>query len=274
MALVPAGASAATKPTPCTGELSFNDPAGDAFDPLLSPAQPNMDLLGGFFTADEGASALEVDANVVVANLNRQVPPGSESIEWQMLWQAGARGYYVWADIDPEGKLTFGGAGYDSTGVVDETFATQGRLYEGGKGVVQIRIPARLAPRGATLENPYASSLERVAGVYLADDYAPDQGYGKNFSVKPCPALLRVAVSPRRTKRGRRTRFGFSVSAPQGGRSAPVAGAAVRFAGRRATTNARGRASITTTLSRPGRYRAAVTKPGFRAGSAEVLVTR
>jgi hypothetical protein len=81
---------------------------------------------------------------------------------------------------------------------------------------------------------------------------------------------LRLTVSPRRARTGRRTTFRFRVTA--GGR--PVARALVRFAGRRARTGRRGRARITATLRRPGRRTARASKSGFGRGRAGVLVRR
>jgi hypothetical protein len=65
--------------------------------------------------------------------------------------------------------------------------------------------------------------------------------------------VLRLSVRPRVVRAGRRTAFTF--------RAAP--GSLIRFAGKRATTGPRGRATIAATLRRRGVWRAVATKPGF-----------
>jgi hypothetical protein len=82
---------------------------------------------------------------------------------------------------------------------------------------------------------------------------------------------MRLAVSPRALHPGERTTFGFRVTAA--GRR-PVAGAVVRFAGRRVRTGSAGTAQITTTLHRLGLRVARAKKPGFRTARASVRVRR
>jgi hypothetical protein len=57
-------------------------------------------------------------------------------------------------------------------------------------------------------------------------------------------------------------------------RELPLAGAVVRFRGKRARTNAAGRARIAKRLPSPGRYRATVTKPGLKRVRVAVRVRR
>jgi hypothetical protein len=83
---------------------------------------------------------------------------------------------------------------------------------------------------------------------------------------------LRVAVKPRRVRAGSRRAFAFRVVTS--GARAPVAGALVRFAGRSATTDAAGAATITARLRRPGRRFVRVTADGFPAARAVVRVRR
>jgi hypothetical protein len=78
---------------------------------------------------------------------------------------------------------------------------------------------------------------------------------------------LRTSVLPRVAVVGRSTRFAFRVRRSGG---APVAGATVELAGRRARTGPRGRASIVAALPRRGTWVARASKPGFRAARAEV----
>jgi hypothetical protein len=274
VAAAPAAALDAQKPaTPCRGP-SFTDPPGDAVDLLFQGAQDNMDLLGGFFKTERRANGLELTANLVISDLSRKIPPVADAVEWQMSWTRADSGYYVAAHVEGA-ATTFSGVVYDPvTGLPSDSFDTRGKLFEGKRGVVQIEIPSSArGAAGANLTDPYGTSYEVLGAYYSADDYAPDEGYGKPYTVAPCPAPIRLAVSPKTAKKGKKTRFGFTATARQAGRSLPLEGAAVAFAGRRATTNSRGRAAITTTFSNAGRYRATATKTGFKAGSTEIQVT-
>jgi hypothetical protein len=82
---------------------------------------------------------------------------------------------------------------------------------------------------------------------------------------------LRLRVFPRRVHAGRTVRFRFRV---RGRRGRPVRGARIAFAGRRARSGRRGRASITRRLRTPGTYRARACKRGYRCGRARVRVLR
>jgi S-formylglutathione hydrolase FrmB len=79
---------------------------------------------------------------------------------------------------------------------------------------------------------------------------------------------LRLVVRPRRVRAGKRVRFRFR--ATEAGR--PVRGAVVRFAGKRARTNRRGRARIRIRLHRRGLRRATVSSRGMGSGVARVRV--
>jgi hypothetical protein len=85
---------------------------------------------------------------------------------------------------------------------------------------------------------------------------------------------LRLTVRPRRVRRGHRTRFRFRVTYVERGQRRGLAGAGIRFAGRRARTNPRGRARIVARLVRPGSRRVRASKRGFRIATARVRVVR
>jgi hypothetical protein len=80
---------------------------------------------------------------------------------------------------------------------------------------------------------------------------------------------MRLAVTPRNVRVGKLVRVRFSVSSAS---RQCKHGATVRFAGKRATINAHGRATIPIRLQRPGRYLARATKPGCRPSRAAVHV--
>jgi len=82
---------------------------------------------------------------------------------------------------------------------------------------------------------------------------------------------IRVRVEPRSVRRvRRRTIFSFTTQTQSG---LVVPGATVRFAGRRTTTDERGRARIVARLGR-GKHPVRASKPGLRAGRSMVYVHR
>ena len=86
-------------------------------------------------------------------------------------------------------------------------------------------------------------------------------------------ARIRVAVRPRRAVAGRRTRFRVRAYLGKTPRQ-PVAGAVVRLAGRRATTNALGRAVIATAPRGRRRMRVSARKAPLAPGRAFVRIRR
>jgi hypothetical protein len=93
-------------------------------------------------------------------------------------------------------------------------------------------------------------------------------------SAIPCSATLRerirLSVTPSSARRCRARRFSFTATTASG----PLAGATVRFANRRAVTDARGRAAFPARICASGPRRAVVVAAGFRKGSATVRVVR
>ena len=83
---------------------------------------------------------------------------------------------------------------------------------------------------------------------------------------------LRLAVSPKRARVGRLTRFRLRVDALVDGRCTPISAATVRFAGRRASTDSDGRAVISHRFLRAGSRRAIAARRGFRRDAATVRV--
>ena len=90
----------------------------------------------------------------------------------------------------------------------------------------------------------------------------------------PVRARIRLKASPARVSVGRRKRFTFKATTRWGGKRIAVARATVRFAGKRARTNKRGRTRISVRLGRRGRRRARATKRGMRPGTATVRAFR
>jgi hypothetical protein len=76
------------------------------------------------------------------------------------------------------------------------------------------------------------------------------------------PTSMSLHVRPARVRAGRTVRFRFKVLS-RGGTVARVAGALVRFGGKRARTGSDGLAHITVRHRHPGRKRASASKPGL-----------
>lgn len=101
--------------------------------------------------------------------------------------------------------------------------------------------------------------------ITVLGDTAPD----------PAPAgKPHLAVRPRTLRAGERRRVRFHASLADSARRAPLAGAEIRFAGRRLRTNARGKASAVVRLRRPGARVASMTTPDGRTVTRKVRVTR
>jgi hypothetical protein len=85
------------------------------------------------------------------------------------------------------------------------------------------------------------------------------------------PTSMRLSVRPVRVRAGRRVRFRFKVLT-RGATPARVAGALIRFGGRKARTDADGIARIAVRHMRTGRKRASASKPGLGKAVAKLRV--
>ena len=109
-----------------------------------------------------------------------------------------------------------------------------------------------------------ANSQGRVLGeALLSSGLPPVRGGGARDRLK-------MTVTPKRVRKGRRVRFSFRVTA--GGD--PVARARISFGGKRMRTNSRGRAAATIRFRKPGLKRARVGATRLVKGSARVRVLR
>jgi hypothetical protein len=86
------------------------------------------------------------------------------------------------------------------------------------------------------------------------------------------PSRLRVTVSPRAARVGRRLRLRVAVTGSIGGRRVALAGAKVRTGRARARTNRHGMATVTLMPRKPGPRRVTGTLRGFRSGHATLRV--
>jgi hypothetical protein len=83
---------------------------------------------------------------------------------------------------------------------------------------------------------------------------------------------MRLVAKPKKVRAGKRVRFRFKVLTT-GRTPARVAGALVRFGGRRARTDATGIARITVYHSKTGTKRASASKPGLGKAVTKLRVT-
>jgi len=186
----PAAALEASKPAPC-GPPAFNDPAGDATDQAFGKAPDNLDITSGFFRTDTTGTT----ANIEVANLSKAVPADSTAVVWRMLWTSDGTDYYTNAVVYFDGSEVFQYGTIIDAGVTslsNPVGDTQGKFFEGPKGIVQLAIPADLAKAGAkfTATSAYSARGRIVPGANRGlnslQDTAPDAGAGKSYTVEPC----------------------------------------------------------------------------------------
>ncbi|HEX8744833.1 MAG TPA: alpha/beta hydrolase [Thermoleophilaceae bacterium] len=111
---------------------------------------------------------------------------------------------------------------------------------------------------------PFVDEEERT--VRLMRDF-----FGKHV-VEQAGARIRLAVTPRHPRLGRRTRFRVRVVVGEARR--PLAGALVRVLGRRARSDAGGRAVVVATPRRAGLVRTAASKETLARGRKTIRVLR
>jgi endoglycosylceramidase len=167
------------------------------------------------------------------------------------------------------------------------TRAGGGALASGA--LTEIALPARQYPRGydvaveggSVRSRPGAATLQIAACAGAGEvgvNVTPGTGRVRQTCTPPPPvgaAAIHLSASPRSARAGRRVRFVFLARARVNGRLRPVAGARIRFAGRNARTNRRGRAVIVKRFgaSRRGRrYTARAFRRDLRTGRVVVTV--
>jgi endoglycosylceramidase len=147
----------------------------------------------------------------------------------------------------------------------------------------EVVLPRRVYPKGyaadvrggAIVSKPGARVLrvaacraaKKVTVAVVAGRGAPQSSCAKPSKAR---ARLKVSVSPRRVRAGRRVRVSVRVRA--GGK--PVRGAVVRVGGKRAATGRRGRAKLRVRFKHAGRKRVTATARGYKRGRAIVRVRR
>jgi polyvinyl alcohol dehydrogenase (cytochrome) len=197
--------------------------------------------------------------------------PGGE------VWALDRGGAISWLSNDP-GPADFSsvevanGVVYNSdlTGVVNARDASTGLVLN--KLPVGSPSFGGVAVVGKAVFTVVGTSMSSSGSIVAFGDTsgsaaAPGQGGGGATPARP---RLRLSVTPRRVRVGRRVAFRFRVRSG----SRPVVGATVRFAGKRATTNTTGRARIVAVMHRTGGHRARAGRFGYRTAGATVRALR
>lgn len=166
-------------------------------------------------------------------------------------------------------------AGFDRLTVKGSTLtahppATPGGPPDGRTSIKEIHI---------TVDRPgYAFAPPLCPGrdgwAYGASFEFGDGGKAEVARTLDCVAgrpALALSTQPRRARVGRRTTFRFALRSSS---PACVRGAKVRFAGKRARTNARGLTAITTKLGAVRTYPVSVSKRGCKTARGTVVATR
>jgi hypothetical protein len=125
------------------------------------------------------------------------------------------------------------------------------------------------------VDRQVAAGLANVAAnlgrAGLTESEPALEKYATRAAPKP-RATLRVR--PRRLRAGKRTTVSVRATGKSGGQRWPLARARVKVAGRRAITNARGRASLRLRPRRPGKLRVRLVAPGLAPVTGRLAVKR
>jgi hypothetical protein len=189
----------------------------------------------------------------------------------------------LWASDDPDLRfdaITPGGVRAmmgDPLAATDARFTA--RVLNGTKGgekrrLIVVRNGKAIAARAVTSDNFTYRFRAKRAGDYRLQ---LERGKAIDALTNPItlgakPLRIQASVRPKRARVGRRTRFVFDVRRRAQDRVLPLAGATVRFAGKRVRTGRTGRAVIRATVNERGRHRAVVAEPGLKRSNLSVRV--
>lgn len=146
-----------------------------------------------------------------------------------------------------------------------------------GRNLGQRQLVEFLASEGTSIIDPDGGG--NVFETPVADPAALEKlNYELADAQEPPPEAavggLRLSVSPRRVRAGRRVRISFRVTTVKGGRRRAVRRAVVRLAGLQVRTNSRGRASKTVRFRGRGSLDVVAKRRGLRAARVTVRVLR
>ena len=210
----PASAIDDSKPAVACYGLAYTDKVGDnvrghdAFEG--EPGTDNLDLVSGFLKYDAAKGDDAMTINIGVKNLDKTIPEGSTSSQWQLDY-TGAAGTAAWvrAVVDFAGLVTYDYGGVQDGGATTvnvRSGGTRGAFFEGPDGIVQIVIPPEVEPKGTTLKAmtvntyepaqaiPPAAPTPVKGGQLYPQDNAPVKGSHTIGSA--CPATAPAAPEP------------------------------------------------------------------------------
>ena len=157
-------------------------------------------------------------------------------------------------------NASFDQAGYITAaapGDVTENLATGSGLFGTPRSIMNdwlVDDPHRTAILDPRWRDEGVAMRRPLGLVALPDAVVWVAHFGYREAAPAAPASLtklKLTASPARPRARRQTRYTFRVTAVSGGVRVPVAGAGVKFAERRARTDARGRATIVASIRRP-----------------------
>lgn len=155
-------------------------------------------------------------------------------------------------------NAAFEQAGYlapGATAEVTENLAAGSGLFGTPRAIMQDWLadaPHRTAMLDPRWRDEGVAMRKPLGLVALSDAVAWVAHFGyRDDSAPPTLTKLKLTAGPARPRARRRTRYSFLVTGVMGGTRGPVAGATVKFAERRARTDAQGRATIVASILRP-----------------------
>ena len=207
----PANALDDAKPAYSCG-LFVKDSDKDAAEPNSVPDagahHDNMEIKGFFLKHDASKGAEATTVNIVVKDLNTNLPQGNTAINWTMKWVFGETQYFVRAVADYSGGTAFEWGQYVPTDlpVLAGSFmyqgGTPGKLFEGADGVVQLVIPQDIGGKaGSELKTVEISSNTGKSAVPVAAttpsrglSYENDGAAAAKWKVETCAAGATLTV--------------------------------------------------------------------------------
>ena len=200
LALIPGPAPAAddAKPASCGDQLAFKDPAGDrgTTDGNVQgaglPTTDSSEILRGFLRYDPSKGPDALTFNTVIKDLKLEVPTGATSLAWVSYYRTPDDTlHFVRAILDFTGAVVyeFGNFTPNPAGVVLSGLSlyegtTNGKMFEGKEGIVQLVIPGAHAPAGTKLTNLYSTTTQ---GRTLPNPFPPQATRGLSVIVDTAP---------------------------------------------------------------------------------------
>jgi hypothetical protein len=191
-----AGAQTTAKPAPSCAGVAATDSDKDAVSrppgpevAAFGPASDNLEITRLWFDRTGGKTT----ANIEVKKLSKANTTNATNLTWYVVWtgsddSATAGQPFVSATSDGNAvSFSYGTllSGYTTEG------DTSGKFFDGDKGVIQIVIPPDHGGKvGDKITDPSTTSSENYDfqgfGLVAHDDYAPDEGGGRNWTVVDC----------------------------------------------------------------------------------------